>query len=95
MPQSKNKMDPNHSPYFLKHNLHLHLRLKSSANHRINMTNFERIAQYLQDEGIPQTPQTISNWTGIKLSEVYETLQENKTFFRQIIKNESLIGYII
>ncbi len=45
------------------------------------MTTFERIATYLRDERYPKTPQEISVWTGVALSEVYETLQTNRTFF--------------
>jgi len=56
-------------------------------------TNFERIAQLLRDEGIPMTPQEISNWTGIKLNCVYHTLQNNKVYFVEIIDNEKLIGW--
>jgi len=56
--------------------------------------NLERIAQFLRDEEYPKTPQEISNWTNIRLDCVYYTLQNNKTFFRQIIdKNDFLIGW--
>jgi len=59
------------------------------------MTTFERITAYLRDEGYLKTPQEISIWTGIPLSDVYEILQTNRTFFREIIKNESLVGWTI
>jgi len=59
------------------------------------MTTFERITAYLRDEGYPKTPQEISIWTGIPLSNVYEILQTNRMFFREIIKNESLVGWTI
>lgn len=57
--------------------------------------NFERIATYLQDEGYPRTPQEISDWAGITLDCVYYTLQNNKSFFREIIRENSLIGWTI
>lgn len=60
-----------------------------------NNTNFERIAQFLKDEGEPRTPNEISVWTGIRLNCVYYTLQNNKVFFREIIVDNSLKGWIV
>ncbi len=54
---------------------------------------FERIAQFLRDEDSPKTPQEISNWTVISLDCVYLVLQNNKAYFVEIIKDESLIGW--
>lgn len=59
------------------------------------MSNFEIIAVYLRDEGCPKTPHDISVWTCIKLEDVYDTLRENRIFFREIIKDDELIGWII
>jgi hypothetical protein len=58
------------------------------------MTNLERISDYLREEGCPKTPQEISNWADISLPDVYETLRGNKVFFIEIIKDESLVGWI-
>jgi hypothetical protein len=65
-----------------------------------NKNNFERISAYLRDEGCPRTPQEISVWTGIKLGDVYEALQGNKVFFREIFDNDEydnvyLKGWIV
>lgn len=50
---------------------------------------------FLREEGYPRTPQEISNWTGIGLMDVYDVLQNNKMFFREIIDDDSLKGWII
>lgn len=57
--------------------------------------NFERISQLLRDEDITMTPQEISKWTGIDLDCVYYTLQNNKVYFVEIIKDEALIGWTV
>lgn len=57
--------------------------------------NFERIADYLQYEGIPKTPQEIHKYTEIGLGEIYQILQDNKSFFKEIVKETRLIGWII
>ncbi len=57
------------------------------------MNNFERIVEYLRYEGIPKTPQEISDYTSINLDEVYEILKGNKIFFIEIINENSLLGW--
>jgi len=59
------------------------------------MSNVDRIASFLNDEGCPKTPQEIAEWTGIRLSEVYEVLQGDM-IFEQILSDDgnSLIGWI-
>lgn len=57
--------------------------------------NPERISDYLRYEGMPKTPNEISVWTGIRLSDVYDTLRNNKVFFTEIIKDEGLVGWIV
>ena len=59
------------------------------------MSNLNRIVEFLREEGIPKTPHEISIWTGIKLEEVYETLQENKIMFTQILDKGYLKGWIV
>ena len=59
------------------------------------MSDFERIVQFIRDEGCPKTPQEISEWTGIKLMKVYETLRINNVFFREITINGALKGWSI
>lgn len=61
----------------------------------MNKNHFERIAAFLRDEGYPKTPQEISDWTGISLGCVYQTLQNNKVFFREIFDGDELKGWII
>jgi hypothetical protein len=58
-------------------------------------TNFERIAQFLRDEGIPKTPHEISVWTGISLNCVYYILQNNRNLFEEIFDGDSLKGWTI
>jgi len=58
------------------------------------MSNVDRIATYLNDEGCPRTPQEIAEWTGIRLGEVYEILQGD-IIFQQILSDDSLIGWVV
>ena len=62
----------------------------------INKLNeFERITDYLREENCPRTPQEISEWTSIRLGEVYFILQNNKNFFIEIIDENTLKGWIL
>lgn len=57
--------------------------------------NFGRIANYLRDEDCPKTPQNIAKWTGIDLGDVYNVLQSNRAFFREIFICDELIGWTV
>lgn len=59
-----------------------------------NPTDFERIATYLREEDSPKTPQEIHKYTGIKLENVYDVLQNNRVFFKEIFDGDFLKGWI-